>query len=117
MNMPRVKRMTDAQSITEGERILAQDQSTFEFERARKMPYPTPPTSLRLSAPLLEALERIATAQHRKRAGLIQHILWEYVQAHDPMFAREPEATTAKTVAARANPKESGRPRRAAAKL
>src|SRR5664279_1567487 len=107
MTMPRAKRMTEAESIAEGERILAQDQSNFEFERVRKMPYPTPPTSLRLSAPLLEALERIAAAQHRKRAGLIQHVLWEYVQAHDPVFAREPEAPKAKAVAAHAGKKAS----------
>ena len=60
-----------------------------------------------MSAPLLEALERIATAQHRKRAGLIQHILWEYVQAHDPAFAREPDAPKAKAVAAHAGGKAS----------
>jgi hypothetical protein len=109
MNMPRVKRMTEAESIAEGERILAKDHSeTIRLaERVRKMPYPTPPTSLRLSAPLLEALERIAAVQHRKRTGLIQHVLWEYVQAHDPVFAREPEAPKAKTLAAQAGKKVS----------
>ena len=44
MTMPRVKRKTETELIAEGERILAQDQSKFEFERVRKMPYPTPPT-------------------------------------------------------------------------
>ncbi len=38
-----------------------------------------PPISLRLSTPLLEALDRIALSEHRKRSNLIQHILWEYV--------------------------------------
>ena len=38
------------------------------------------PTSVRLSSPLLEALDRLAKKQHRKRGNLIQHILWEYVQ-------------------------------------
>jgi hypothetical protein len=40
------------------------------------------PVSVRLSAPLLEALDRLSHEQHRKRGNLIQHILWEYVQAH-----------------------------------
>lgn len=39
------------------------------------------PVSVRLSAPLLEALDRLAQREHRKRGNLIQHILWEYVQA------------------------------------
>ena len=113
--MPRVKRMTEAESIAEGERILAKDHSENIrlAERAPKMPYPTPPTSLRLSAPLLEALERIAAVQHRKRAGLIQHVLWEYVQVHDPAFAREPEASKARAVAAHAGKKASPARKRA----
>ena len=40
------------------------------------------PFSVRLSAPLLERLERLAHQEHRKRGNLIQHILWEYVKAH-----------------------------------
>ncbi len=40
------------------------------------------PVSVRLSAPLLEALDKLSREQHRKRGNLIQHILWEYVQAH-----------------------------------
>jgi hypothetical protein len=94
--------MTEAESMAEGERILAKDHS----ENIRS-------TSLRLSAPLLEALERIGVAQHRKRAGLIQHVLWEYVQAHDPVFAREPEAPKAKAVAAHAGKKASPARKRA----
>jgi hypothetical protein len=46
-------------------------------------PNPNSPTSLRLSAPLLERLDRIAELQHRKRVTLIQHILWEYVLADE----------------------------------
>jgi len=44
------------------------------------------PTSLRLSAPLLEAIDRLAALEHRKRGNMIQHILWEYVHrnASDP---------------------------------
>ena len=40
------------------------------------------PISVRLSAPLLEALDRLAHKEHRKRGNLIQHILWEYVQSN-----------------------------------
>lgn len=40
------------------------------------------PVSVRLSAPLLEALDRLSREQHRKRGNLIQHILWEYVQSN-----------------------------------
>ncbi len=41
------------------------------------------PISIRLSRPLLDALDRVAAIQHRKRSNLIQHILWEYVHARD----------------------------------
>ena len=41
------------------------------------------PISLRLSRPLLEALDRSAERQHRNRSNLIQHILWEYVHSVD----------------------------------
>ena len=51
-----------------------------------------PPTSVRLSAPLLERLDRIAEKEGRKRGNLIQHILWEYVHARDA----SQEARTAK---------------------
>jgi hypothetical protein len=75
--------MTDAELFAEGERILAKDHSE-SIERAKRVrPAPTPPISLRLSAQLLDALEKIATAQHRKRANLIQHALWEYVRAQE----------------------------------
>jgi hypothetical protein len=40
------------------------------------------PISVRLSAPLLERLDRLAAAEHRKRGNLIQHILWQYVRRH-----------------------------------
>ncbi len=41
------------------------------------------PFSVRLSAPLLERLDRIARRENRKRGNLIQHILWEYVRASE----------------------------------
>jgi hypothetical protein len=108
--------MTHAESIAEGERILSQDQSKFEWEPLRKMPYPTPPISLRLSAPLLESLERLAVKEHRKRAGLIQHILWEYVFAHDGVVdatkaakpRRMAKASEPKEMAAHTNGKKVG---------
>ncbi len=52
-------------------------------EAVRGAPYPNAPVSVRLSAPLLERLDRIAAAQHRKRGNLIQHVLWEFVRLHD----------------------------------
>jgi predicted DNA-binding protein len=54
-----------------------------DIARAQVVTYVSPqsPVSVRLSAPLLEALDRLAREQHRKRGNLIQHILWEYVQA------------------------------------
>jgi hypothetical protein len=49
----------------------------------RAEPAPNPPISIRLSAPLIERLDRLAEKEHRKRSNLIQHILWEYVHARD----------------------------------
>lgn len=46
-------------------------------ERAGSQPF-----SVRLSAPLLERLDRIARRENRKRGNLIQHILWDYVRQH-----------------------------------
>lgn len=55
---------------------------TFEVVTGPPIPAP-PPLSVRLSKPLLDALDRIAATQHRKRSNLIQHILWEYVHSQD----------------------------------
>jgi len=52
-------------------------------EIVRSSPHPNGPISVRLSTPLIERLDRLAEGQHRKRSNLIQHILWEYVHAHD----------------------------------
>ncbi len=62
-------------------RELARSQAD-EIERAEivRVAWAGSPVSVRLSAPLLEALDRLARKQHRKRGNLIQHILWEYVQ-------------------------------------
>jgi hypothetical protein len=110
--------MTHAESIAEGERILAQDHSEKigSAEISKKMPYPTPPISLRLSAPLLESLERLAIKQHRKRAGLIQHILWEYVFAHEGVTAGLKAPPKTKKPAVPANGEKIGRPKARALK-
>ena len=115
--MPRVKHMTHAESIAEGERILAKDHSEAiaSGESVRPKPYPTSPISLRLSAPLLESLERLAIKQHRKRAGLIQHILWEYVFAHEGVTTG-PKASKTKKTAVHTNGKKVGRPKTRALK-
>lgn len=39
------------------------------------------PISIRLSAPLLKELDRLARKDHRPRGSLIRHVLWEYVLA------------------------------------
>ena len=41
------------------------------------------PFSVRLSAPLLEKIDRLARSENRKRGNLIQHILWRYVIEHE----------------------------------
>jgi predicted DNA-binding protein len=61
-------------------RELEQSQP-HEIERAEivKSAHSDSPVSIRLSAPLLEALDRLSKKQHRNRSNLIQHILWQYV--------------------------------------
>ncbi len=54
-----------------------------------------PPISLRLSTPLVEALDRIARSEDRKRSNLIQHILWEYV--HERNSSKQHAATSAES--------------------
>ena len=53
------------------------------------------PISLRLSAPLLEAIDRLAAIEHRKRGNMIQHILWEYIR----QYASSDEAMAEKRLA------------------
>jgi hypothetical protein len=63
------------------EALLAKDwsENIEKAEIVRGSPRMSPPTSIRLSAPLLEAIDRLAALEHRKRGNMIQHILWEYV--------------------------------------
>jgi len=54
------------------------------------------PISARLSPPLLEKLDAMASSEHRSRGNLIQHILWDYIRQ------READAATSKKRAMRA---------------
>jgi hypothetical protein len=81
LKQPAIRKKTEEEAIKEFEQsqvdnILHAEVTTVLVRN------PTPPTSVRLSAPLLESLDRIAARQHRKRGSLIQHILWEYVRTH-----------------------------------
>jgi len=76
---------THAKSKREAaETLLAKDWSADmeQAEIVRGAPRMSPPTSIRLSAPLLEAIDHLAALEHRKRGNMIQHILWEYVHRH-----------------------------------
>lgn len=108
--MPRVKRMTDDELFAEGERILAQDHSEkiASAEISKKLPNPNPPITIRMSPNLVTRLDRLATAQHRTRANLVQHVLWEYVFAQDGITAG-PQAPKPKKTAAHTNGKKAGR--------
>jgi hypothetical protein len=67
------------------EEILAKSHADKigEAEIVRGAANSNAPISVRLSAPLLERLDLIAAAQHRKRGNLIQHALWEFVHSQD----------------------------------
>jgi hypothetical protein len=73
--------------------ILAQDQSEH-IARAETVRGPARGSShmtpIRLSAPLLEALDRLAAREGRKRGNLIQTALWEYVRARTTDKRRTP---------------------------
>lgn len=67
------------------EHILSRDNADL-IDRAEIVQSSRPstaPISVRLSAPLLERIDRIAAREHRKRGNLIQYILWEYVRSHE----------------------------------
>jgi predicted transcriptional regulator len=104
--------MTDTELFALGEEMLAEDQSENIrlAERVKKPPNPNPPITIRMMPSLVERLDRIATAQHRKRANLIQHVLWEYVFAQDGVTAG-PKASKLKKTAAHTNGKKVGRPK------
>jgi hypothetical protein len=106
--------------FAEGERILAQDHSDkiASAEISKKDAVPDAADLASLSTPLLESLERLAGKEHRKRAGLIQLILWDYVFAHVGVVnatkpakprrtekASEPKETAAHTNGRKVGPK------------
>ena len=53
-----------------------------DAEVVAKVPNPTSPISVRLSAPLLLRLDRMAEKEGRTRSNLMQRILWEYIRSH-----------------------------------
>jgi hypothetical protein len=75
--------------------ILAEDQSEHiaRAEAVRGTPRgPAAGAPIRLSAPLLEALDRIAAREGRKRGNLVQHALWDYVHGRSTETRRAPGA-------------------------
>jgi hypothetical protein len=42
------------------------------------------PVAFRASAPLVALLDQLAKEEHRTRANLISHALWEYVRSKKP---------------------------------
>lgn len=70
---------TRAQMIEELSKSQVHEIEQAEIAKGRRS---ESPISVRLSAPLLESLDRLAQSEHRKRGNLIQHILWEYIRAH-----------------------------------
>ncbi len=69
---------TDADHLRELERSQPEEIENAEVVVGKTGTGPSP-ISIRLSKPLLERLDHIATREHRKRSNLIQHILWNYV--------------------------------------
>jgi predicted DNA-binding protein len=80
MRSPRIRSLKPEDAVLAGSHVDAIRRAT----RVQGPPNSNPnsPISIRMSEPLVERLDRIAAAQHRKRSNLIQHILWEYVHAH-----------------------------------
>src|SRR5450755_1182061 len=100
MAVLRSKTETDTLKFAEGEALLARDQSENIAlgERVKGLPNPNPPITIRMTPALVEALDLLAAAQHRKRANLVQHVLWDYV------FAQKAATAAAKPSSARRSP-------------
>jgi hypothetical protein len=109
--------MTDAELFAEGERILAQDHSEKigSAEISKKLPNPNPPITIRMMPNLVKRLDRLAIAQHRSRANLIQHVLWEYVFTQEGVTAG-PKTSKPKKTTGHTNGKKVGRPKTRAVK-
>ncbi len=75
---------TREQIADDAEAILNQplEDDIVNAEVIQKAPYPTAPISIRMSAPLLKNIDRLAAAEGRTRSNLIQRILWEYIRSH-----------------------------------
>jgi predicted DNA-binding ribbon-helix-helix protein len=73
-----------ARKKTEDELIRELEQSQEDeiglAEPIKVQQKPAPPTSVRLSPPLLKKLQEMASSEHRTLGNLIQHILWDFVQ-------------------------------------
>ncbi len=95
-----------------GEEMLAKDQSENirPAERVKKLPNPNSPITIRMSPNLVKRLDRLAKAQHRTRANLVQYVLWEHVSAQEGIVAG-PKPSQRKT-AARAPARKKSTPRK-----
>ena len=84
-----MKRTSGKTKAEAAEALLAQDrpEDIEQGEIVRGGLLRNSPTSVRLSSPLLEAIDRLAASEHRKRGNMIQHILWEYVRNHGEVFS------------------------------
>jgi predicted DNA binding CopG/RHH family protein len=78
--MPTKARRTTA---AEAEAILRKSIDFTVAEVVTKAANPTAPISLRLSAPLLERIDKLAAHEGRSRSNLIQRILWEYFRRNN----------------------------------
>jgi hypothetical protein len=75
--------------------ILAEDQCEHiaRAEAVRGTPRgPGGGPPIRLSAPLLEALDRLAAREGRKRGNLVQHALWDFVHDRTTEQGKDPSA-------------------------
>jgi len=72
----KIRRTTGA----EADAILNKPLDLTNAEIVTKAPNLTAPISLRLSAPLLERLDRWAEDEGRSRSNLIQFLLWDQVR-------------------------------------
>jgi hypothetical protein len=70
-------RKTEAELLDDLERSHADEIEGAEIVRGA----PARPVAFRATAPLVASLDRIAKQEHRTRANLISHALWEYVRS------------------------------------
>lgn len=80
--MDTATKKTEKEAIADLERSQVKEIGEAEIVVSRRTES-APPFSVRLSASLLERLDRLARKDNRKRGNLIQSILWEYVHSHE----------------------------------